>query len=74
MGFLDKFIGKASHFAYEINDELESKGEFPERFIVKERKSSGGNNIYVLVNKNYNMDRKEISEYEIQRYYRLVNR
>ena len=74
MGIFDKLMGKAASYAYEINDELESKGEFPERFIVRERKSSGGSNVYVLVNKAYNMDRKEVSEYEIQRYYRLVNR
>ena len=74
MGIFDILSGKKSGFQYQLNDELETKGEFPERYIVIDRKASGGNNIYMLVNKNYSVDKKEVVEYEIQRYYRLTNR
>lgn len=75
MGLLDRLLtGKKDSYLYEIGDELESKGEFPERYIIRDRKSSGGNNSYVVVNKQYSMDKKEIAEYEITRYYRVVNR
>lgn len=75
MGLFDRIItGKKDSFAFQVGDELETKGDFPERYIIKDRKSSGGNNTYTLVNKSYSLDRKDVAEYELQRYYRLVNR
>ena len=74
MGLFDKLFEKKDTSLFQINDELETKGDFPERFIVKERKGAGANISYVIVNKSYAMDKKEVAEYELQRYYRLVNR
>lgn len=74
MGLFDKLVGKKNAYAFEIYDELETKGDFPERFIIMDRKSSGGNNTYVISNKSYSLDKKEIAEYELQRYYRVVSK